>query len=217
MMARLLSVLGTFLVIGLLGSAIALDCSEISASIENTQDVIVAPPQAIVRLSNSAGCESRVSYKKSVSTSNVGTLVTQWSTSAEISVLRLSPGLTYEFAVLSRDVGSDGNGTVILSTTLSIPASLWPYLTDRFNGFSKFVLGLSGTPTWDMVALDVSANDADPMFDGFVFVDGDGDIVWLWNITTLPHEPDSGVFPSHCIDQRDDYSFVLQTMVKCVF
>lgn len=208
-----MSVLGTFLITGLHGS-IALDCSEISATIENTQDIIVEPPQAIVRLSNSAGCESRISYKKSVTGSIAGTLVTQWSTSAEVSVLRLSPGLSYEFEVLSRDVGSDDNGTVIFSTTLSIPGSIWPYLTDRSHGYSNFVVALSGTPTWDMVALDVAALEADPMFDGFVFVDGDGDIVWLWNITTLHHEPDKGSFPSHSIDQRDDFSFVLQTMVR---
>jgi hypothetical protein len=214
MKARLFSALGAF-IIGLNNTALAeSDCGAISVIVANTQEIIEAPPQAIISLSNAEGCEASVSYLKMNSDSKVGTLVTPWYTSAEISVLRLSPGLVYEFVVRSREVGSDGDGAVISNTTLSIPGRVWPFLTDRVQGVSAFVLALDGSPTWDMVALDVSATKSDPIFDGFVIVDSDGDIVWLWNITTLHHEPDVGMFPSHSIDQRIDFSLVLQTMVR---
>jgi hypothetical protein len=216
MKAGLFSALGAFIFV-LNDTALAeIDCSAISVVVANTQEIIEAPPQAIISLSNAEGCEASISYKKMNSGSKVGTLVTPWYTSAEISVLRLSPGLVYEFVVRSREVGGDGGGAVILNTTLSIPGSVWPFLTDRAQGVSAFVVALDGSPTWDMVALDVSATGSDPMFDGYVIIDSDGDIVWLWNITTLHHELDKGSFPSHCIDQRIDFSLVLQTMVRAL-
>ena len=80
------------------------------------------------------------------------------------------------------------------------------------------VVSLTGTPTWDLIALDVhsqgTAGSPDtPYFSGFVMIDRDGDIVWLWNTTTLFTDPDLGEAPSRCIDQLDDHTFVMQTMV----
>jgi hypothetical protein len=125
----------------------------------------------------------------------------------------LSYGLDYQFEVYGRNVADESTETLLLNNTATIPQSAWTYLTGRDSG-EGFVHSITGIPTWDLLAYDVDCTLTVPLFVGFVFTDDEGDVVWLWNITTSTNEKDdeSGA-PAHVIDQYDDYSFAVQTMV----
>ena len=168
-----------------------------------------------------SSCECRVIWNKEGS--KLGSLATPWRASTSFTISRLVANSTTQVSVYSRsssgDIAAD-DGTMIFQDTFSVPATQWSFLTD--SG-SPFVYSLSGTPSWELLALDAHSYNSDPAFSGFIVVDAEGDIVWMFNITTQTHTADMGPFPTHCIDQRvlakDDfseeyeYSFVMQSMI----
>lgn len=158
------------------------------------------------------GCEARATFVK-VKQSTTSQYATPWSSFEEdgqliLNVFRLAPRVAYKIQVQVRSKGNSTSRAVILTEILDMPATLWPFL-DSGN-----MATVEGDPTFELLAIDVQAFSQAPVFDGFVIIDRDGDVVWLWNITTTYDSPDEGEFTSHSIDQRPgDYNFVMQSMI----
>jgi hypothetical protein len=188
-------------------------CANLNAQVSIPEVGSTLPPRADVSFSEANGaCEARVVFHKLGSQQKIAT---QWHpVTSDISVFRLSPGLSYNVTVSVRAVdepGSEERG--ILETAVLMPETAWPWLTGRRLQDPGFVTSMTGTPTWDLFTLDVHAYDAEPSFSGFVTIDSDGDVVWLWNVTSPSGTPDLGNFAAHVIDQLPDFSFAVQTMV----
>ena len=188
-------------------------------------------PRAVVALeASSTSCEVRAVWGKVGAT--LPPLATAWKaavTSSDfLSLPRVTPKANTSFAVYVRDAAAasasndDNQGELVFETSLTVPGTPWPFL-EQGQFVQNLTLG-SGVakPSWEMLALDVHSYDSDPPFSGFVVVDGEGDVVWMWNISTPTATSDMGPFPTHCIDQRvvdtsgapPAFSFLMQSMVS---